>query len=122
MRNHSNVFTNTIIVDFDDTLVVHNYDNDDYDSKTLQLNQKLVYRLNMLHDRGYKILVSTLCAYIHGISIAQAELLYKEKIESVLKNNKMKYDGIIFGGIPHCALYIDNKAVNQDEFCKIAEV
>lgn len=122
MRNHSNVFTNTIIVDFDDTLVVHNYDNDVYDSKTVQLNQKLVYRLNMLHDRGYKILVSTLCAYIQGISVAQAELLYKEKIESVLKNNKMKYDGVIFSGIPYCVLYVDNKAVRQDELCKIAEV
>lgn len=118
MRNRSNVFTNTIIVDFDDTLVVHkDYDKDD--SNTLQLNQKLVYRLNMLHDRGYKILVSTSCAYFNGISVEQAEILYKEKIESVLKKNKMKYDGVIFGGIPYCVLYVDNKAIRQDELCKI---
>jgi capsule biosynthesis phosphatase len=104
----------TIVVDFDDTLSFTT--NRDWENATP--NVVLIYKLNKLYDSGYDIKVITARGNISCASRHEADLKYREGIESWLIRNKVKFTDLSFDK-PLAEFYIDDKGITPEDFISL---
>jgi len=107
-------YNKIIIVDFDDTLCIHpEHDKSDIESGVP--NFVLVNELNRLFNLGYQIHIYTARGHLSTNSREEAEIKYRPIIEKWLRTCGVNYNLLSFNK-PYGVMYIDDKAVRQDEF------
>lgn len=110
--------TKDIVVDYDNTLILHNGSNVVDEGVP---NTVLIDELNRLHDAGYRILVFTSRGHLSAASRVDAEIKYRKRIEKVLADYGLKYDLLSFNK-PYACIYIDDSAIRQDEISRLKEL
>jgi len=110
--------TKDIVVDYDNTIILHNGSNVVDEGVP---NFELISELNRLHDLGYRILIFTSRGHLSAASRVDAEIKYRERIEKVLADYGLKYDLLSFNK-PYACIYIDDSAIRQDEISKLKEL
>lgn len=103
-----------IVFDIDDT--ISKTENGDYINAIPDF--EVINKINYLYDEGFEICLYTSRGMLScNKDINKAELKNKEILISWLNKNNVKYNEIIFGK-PLADLYIDDKAMNIQEFKK----
>lgn len=96
----------TIVCDLDNTIIY------DTNNNPVAISQVKEY-INGLHDLGHKIIIHTARGMLStGNDAIQAESDNRQKVETILKKQGIKYDELIFGK-PYADAYIDDKAINS---------
>ena len=109
-----------IIVDFDDTLCLHQGEDKSNIMEGLP-NKPLIDKLNELCERGYRIEVFTARGHISCTNREEAELTFKSTIIRWLIKHECHFDHISFNK-PYGIMYIDDKAVRPDELDLISSL
>lgn len=100
--------------DIDDTICVHK--NRDYENAMPKL--EVIHKINKLHNEGYTIRLYTSRGMIScGGNVKKAERKNKRTLIAWLNKHNVCYDELIFGK-PISDVYIDDKAMNVEEFMK----
>lgn len=110
--------TKDIVVDYDNTIILHNGSNVVDEGVP---NLELISELNRLHDLGYRILIFTSRGHLSAASRVDAEIKYRACIEKVLADYGLKYDLLSFNK-PYACIYIDDSAIRQDEISRLKEL
>jgi len=105
---------NTIVFDIDDTISTNIRRTGYNNCKPIK---SVIQKINELHDeQGYKIILHTSRGMLScNGDIQKATEKNKYILEQWLKNNDVHYDDIVFGK-PLADLYVDDKAMNPQEF------
>ena len=110
-----------IVVDIDDTITIHN-SNEDYANKIARVD--IIKKLKVYQSLGYEIILFTSRNMkTHNGDIAKINKYTLPNLLKWLDNNDVSYDGIIMGK-PWCGtmgFYIDDKAIRPDEFLSMSE-
>lgn len=106
-----------IIVDFDDTLCLHNNTNIEDGLP----NTNLINTLNKLFVNGHIISIYTARGHFSANNREHAEELYRPVIEKWLDDNNVFYHELSFNK-PYGIIYIDDKAIRPNEIDKIEEL
>ena len=100
------------VIDIDDT--ISKWD-DNRDFLKFKPNQETIDKINLLYDKGHRIVLFT----ARGMRMYQnkvlAEANNRKTLELWLNNNKVKYHELIFGK-PFGDYYIDDKNLSISEF------
>lgn len=105
-----------IVIDVDDTICT-NVRRLPYDR--CKPVHEVIDKINFLHDkRGYYIILYTARGMVscNGI-VSEAISKNKATLEKWLELNNVHYDELVFGK-PIADLYVDDKALNKDDFIK----
>ena len=104
--------TNTLVVDFDDTIAITL--NRDWENATA--NKPLIDKLNFLFDEGWDVHVVTARGQLscNGDHIA-ADAKYRVQIEKWLQTHGVKYTSLSFQK-KLAAYYIDDKGITPEAF------
>jgi capsule biosynthesis phosphatase len=102
-----------IVVDFDDTLCIHQNGSTSNIMKGAP-NKDLIGRLQYLHREGYNIEIHTARGHFSCDSREEAERKHGPVIEAWLKKYNVPYNKIDFNK-PYGIIYIDDKAMRPNE-------
>lgn len=110
----------TICLDLDDTINICKRPEDNYGSEDLQPHVLEVLR--RWKERGYYIIIQT-ARHMNTCQGNVGKVLAKQGLSTLewLKNNKIPYDEIYFGK-PHADLFIDDKAIQHENWMKTEEI
>lgn len=109
--NLKDIYAKRVIVDFDDTLALHN-------GQQFELalpNMPVIDKVNELYDLGFHIVICTARGSLSCDSREAARVKYESQITNWLTNNGVKFNELSFMkelGI----MYVDDKAVTLDSF------
>ena len=108
-----------LIVDIDNTLTVHS-SSKDYNNK--KPRKDVIDKLISYKKMGFEIILFTARNMLtHQGDISKINKLTAPILTKWLKENKVPYDGIIYGK-PWCGVggfYVDDKAVRPSEFVNL---
>lgn len=99
-----------LIVDFDDTLCIHN--NTSIESGTPNTN--LINALNKLYEKDYIISIYTARGHFSANDREHADEIYRPIIEKWLSDHGVLYHELSFNK-PYGIIYIDDKALRPNE-------
>ena len=111
------MYDKRIVCDFDDTLSFA----ENRDFKNAKPNTNLIQELNRLYDSGWTIDIFTARGHLSCKDRKEAENTYRNDIEEWLSNNNVYYSSLSFNK-PLAVLYIDDKAIRQDEIHRLKEL
>lgn len=103
---------NRIIVDLDNTLCV--VENRDF--KNAKPIQEVIDKVNEYHAKGYEVIVSTARGQNSCKVPYEMQKKYYELSKQWLDNHNVKYDYLDIGYKQNADLYIDDKAINVEDF------
>jgi len=109
----------SIVFDLDDTICKPNHEyTDTYNkySRAEPINE-VINKINLLHDLGYYVIISTARRMLtHDGDINKIIEDVGDVTEAWLDEHGVNYDNIIFGKPYSSTYYIDDKAMNVDDF------
>ena len=106
----------TIVMDMDDTICFTL--NRDFNNSIP--NQPVIDKINELHDKGWKIIISTARGAKSCPTLLEREIKYRGITEAWLNSHNIKYDKVLFMK-ENADYYVDDKAMNIEEFINFKE-
>ena len=103
-----------IVVDVDETLCFVN--NRDFINAIP--NQKVIDKVNEYYDNGYEIIISTARGQNSCKTPEEMQEKYYKVTKDWLDSNGVKYHKLEIGYKVNADLYVDDKAINPEEFVK----
>jgi len=107
------------VVDLDDTICFPNHEMlDTYSKYSLaNPNVKLIEKLRQLKSDGHTIIIHSARRMLtHKGNLTAIELDVGDATRFWLEEHSVPYDQLIFGK-PYGDVYVDDKAVNANDFC-----
>ena len=101
-----------IVVDIDETLCF--VKNRDFINAIP--NQKVIDKVNEYYDKGYEIIISTARGQNSCKTIQQMQDKYYKITKDWLDKHNIKYHKLEIGYKQNADLYVDDKAINPEEF------
>ena len=107
-------YSKRLVVDFDDTLAF----TKNRSWAEAEPNRDLIIHLTNLYNDGWIIDIFTARGNISCETRKDADIKYRDQIESWLFNNHVRYNTLSFDK-PLAAYYIDDKSITPEEFLKL---
>lgn len=111
----------SIVFDLDDTISFTNHQYEDIERKYGEAlpNTEIINRMHILKEKGYHITILTARRMLtHNGDINKIIEEVGELTETWLKNHNVPYDNLVWGK-PYCTdYYVDDKAMNLEDFIK----
>ncbi len=112
---------NSIVFDLDDTICFTNHKYTDTENKYGKAlpNDKVISAMRTLKDKGFHITILTARRMLtHDGDIEKIIADVGDTTKQWLKDHNVPYDNLIFGK-PYCThYYVDDKAMNLNDFYK----
>lgn len=112
-------YNKIIVIDFDDTISLAKTYNDIDLYAEAKPNDPVINTMKKLYKQGYKFIIHTARGWIScNEDVEKADKKYRKQIEEWLAKYNVPYERLLFGK-PFGIYYVDDKALQPDDFVKM---